>query len=306
MGGIENSVDFIVDDDAPPLAPESGRLVSKGRKRVSEDLPTTTIKLGVTKRKMLVCRNTIQRDRPSTARPTTKDPTGVPDTRDSRRISSTDSMTMANGAGTLLSDDTTLAERRGLGMDKAVSGTADGFAANSPGIFRRDRGDGVYDGQETSEINSPVGVYGNRRLSVQDSPLGASFAYQASGPDMVSDVAPGRKEKGKGKQNDRMEKGSAHGIATNSVALDGCLDMAQGPGNNGTATISTSGNSLTPSATRQRIRKKREQNRKTEGARTEEAGSPNLNSREFGAWSLEAFDLFAWRAPNLGENNFCN
>ena len=99
--GINDSTGVIMGDPAS-LAPGSDWLVSKGRKRASENLPATTIKLGSAKRKMLLCRSTIQRERSREARPTTGELTGVLEVGNSRRGRLADSMVMAQGAEDLL------------------------------------------------------------------------------------------------------------------------------------------------------------------------------------------------------------
>lgn len=301
----DGCTDFIV-DDTPPLAPEYGWLVPKGRKRVSENLPSTTIKLGSIKRKMLICRSTIQRERSSEARSTTGELTGFLEAGGSRRRNLADSVTIAQCAEDLILGDTILAKGRGVRMDKAASITAvpkisaeiTGFAVNRPGIFRRGGGGGGYDGQETSGNINTMEVHGNSKLSGPGPPLGSSSAYQASGvehPVIVSDKTPGHNEKEKGKTGERA-KGIPHAMGTNRVAVDGCLDEVEGLGNNGKA---TTGNSPTPPhpTSRRRERKKREQFRKAEGAKTEKGGNANQKSSEFGPWSIEAFDLIAWRPP---------
>ena len=306
--GIENSADVIM-DDAPPLAPESDQLVPSGRKRTLENLPTMTIKLENTKRKKLLCRHTIQRERSSEAR-LTAELTRVPEAGNSRqKRSAANSEVMAQGAEDLL-----LGERQGLGMDKAVTEIEGGFAVNRPRIFGQGGDEGDHDGQGTSEINTSVGVPGNSMSLVPDPPLGSFSAYQASGaqhsPAIVSDRTPGHKEKGKWGTNERMgngewgtkktEMGSAHVIGADRVALDGCLDETESPGNSGRVTSNTSGGStISPiPVQKRRERKKREQIKKAEGEGTK-GGNTNSNPREFGPWSMEAFDLIAWRPPNL-------
>jgi len=301
--GTEDSTDIIM-GDPPLLASDSDWLVPKGLKRVSEK-PTTTIKLGTTKRKMLFCKSTIQRERSSEAGPTAGELTGFLEAGNSRQRSLADSTAMTRGAEDLLLSDTILAERRGnkaasIWAGTKISNEITGFSGNRPVMIGRDGGGGGHDGQETSEINTPVGVHGNSKSSVPGPPLGFfSSAYQASGVEhsvIVSDRAPGHKGKGKGKIEERTEKGSAHAIGANRVALDGCLDEGEGPGNSGGATSNTSGGSPTPPHPR-RERKKREQIKETEAAKTE-GGDTNPKS-EFGPWSLEAFDLIAWKPPNL-------
>ncbi|KAF8443415.1 hypothetical protein BGX38DRAFT_1199817 [Terfezia claveryi] len=264
---------------------------------------------------MLLCRSTIQRERSSEARSTTGELTGFLETGGSRRRSLADSVTMAQGAEDLLLGDTILANERGVRMDKAASITAVpkisaeimGSAVNIPGIFGRGGDGGGYDGQEASENNNSVGVHGNSKLSGPGPLLGSSSAYQASGvehPVIVGDKTPGYHEKGKGKTGERAKKVTPHAIGTNRVAVDGCLDDDEGPGNDedpGNKGKATTGNSPTPPhpTPRRRERKKREQIKKAEDAKAEKGGDANQKSSEFGPWSIEAFDLIAWRPPNL-------
>lgn len=288
-------------DDAPPLSsPEVNKTISNSRKRASENLPTTTIKLGTTKRKMLLCKKPVEGGRSNGSSRLT--------TNDRRRAAG--SGAMARHQSSL--SDTDFGVRLGQSHKPKPNIPAAGrdtptSKGDNPAVDEivtygwggdGDDSDGL--SQEISR-NRPL-VEVNKESSALEINLifsPPSSVHQNSGKRASAAVASigskNQKKKGKGKAKEATKAGRTQVITTND---DNSLDQADASLGSKEGVASNT-KPVSPPMPPLKGRKRNAR----EHICNEEASIQEIerthDQTEFGPWSKEAYDLFEWRPPPM-------
>ena len=312
--------EFPMEDTQPPSPSPSSIsqtriLETRRRKRTSTDLPATTIKLGTTKRSMLLCRKPAREARATSG----KDDTGFTESERPKRQKVVVRTVIIQGVRdepTFQDEDPRGNAVAALPKPKAsstdMSTTSNGTEGSTQERQKnnRDEDGGLICGEDEGESHVDVFRTKSDLESLSKSPahpLSPRIASSRRGVSRTNKsqsrgelVAEKRKEKAS-KRGQRRDGRGAGGLEVETrialLAGTGSLEQAPAfPSEHGLPTHKLPAVSL--SGPQPPLRKKIEH---ASRAGKLEATEPAVEDpKKLGPWSTEALDLFEWRPPHMG------